>query len=66
MMGRFGEGAFDVLVLRPLSAAALLVGSAMFVVSTPIVAPFEGVGPAWSAFVYAPFEYTILRPLGDF
>jgi hypothetical protein len=66
MMGRFGEGAFDVIWLRPLSATALVVGSAMFVVSAPIVAPFEGLSPAWSAFVYAPFEYTVLRPIGDF
>jgi len=72
---RFGEAAFDVAILRPLSAAALAVGSAFFVASVPFVAPWpmvqgqsftEGVGPAWTTFVYAPYEYTVLRDLGDF
>jgi hypothetical protein len=72
---RFGEAAFDLLVLRPLSASALLAGSAFFVASAPLVAPYEtfrtgdvveAVHPAWSVFVYAPYEYTVLRDLGDF
>lgn len=68
---RFGEASFDVIVLRPMSAMALAVGSVFFVASVPFVAPFgggrfEGVRSAWSAFVYAPYEYTVLRPLGDF
>jgi hypothetical protein len=63
---RFGEATFDVLVLRPMSAVALVVGSVFFVASVPLVLPFEGVQPSWSTFVYAPYEYTVLRSLGDF
>jgi hypothetical protein len=72
---RVGESAFDLVILRPLSGAALVVGSAFFVASAPFVAPmgfvrygasFEGWRPAFSTFVYAPFEYVILRDLGDF
>lgn len=64
--GKAGEEAFDLVVLRPLSATALIAGSAFFIASAPFVAPFEGVRPAWSTFVYAPYEYTVLRDLGDF
>jgi hypothetical protein len=70
---RFGEVAFDVVVLRPLSIAALAAGSAFFVASVPLVGPYEGVRgstdgirSSWQTFVYAPYEYTILRGLGDF
>lgn len=72
---RFGEAAFDLMILRPLSGAALAAGSIFFVASAPLSAPegwirtgsfVEGVRPAWSTFVYAPYEYTILREIGDF
>jgi len=72
---RFGEATFDILILRPLSVTALVAGSAFFVASAPFSTPDgwirtgsfrEGIRPAWSTFVYAPFEYTILRDLGDF
>lgn len=63
---RVGATAFDLIVLRPLNAAALAVGTMFFVASVPFVAPFEGIRPAWSSFVYAPYEYTVLRPLGEF
>ena len=63
---RFFEGTFDVLVLRPLSTAALAAGSAFFIASIPLVAPFEGVTPSWNTFVYAPYEYVVLRDIGDF
>ena len=49
-----------------MSMTALVAGSIFFVASVPLVAPFEGIRPAWSTFVYAPYEYTILRGLGDF
>ena len=73
--GRFGEAAFDVIVLRPLSAVALAAGSVFFVASAPVSTPdgwirtgsfVEGVRPAWSTFVYAPYEYTVLRGIGEF
>jgi hypothetical protein len=63
--------AFDVTILRPLHVAALGLGSVFFVVSVPFVAPFhgadfQGVRSAWEVFVYAPYEYTFERKLGDF
>jgi hypothetical protein len=63
---RFGEAAFDVMILRTASTAALLAGSAFFIASVPLVLPFEGWRPSFNAFVYAPYEYVVLRPLGDF
>jgi hypothetical protein len=70
---RFGEAAFDVIVLRPLTAAALVAGSVFFVASVPLVGPYEGargsiegIRGSWQTFVYAPYEYTVLRDLGDF
>jgi len=71
--GNVGEQAFDLAWLRPLSAAALLAGSVFFVATVPLVAPydavrgsFDGVRGAWSTLVYAPYEYTVLRDLGEF
>ena len=74
LAARLSEATFDVVVLRPLSAVALVVGSMFFVVSAPLVAPagiwsggpLEGLRPSWSTFVYAPYEYTVVRDLGDF
>jgi len=63
---RFGEAAFDVAILRPLSAAALVAGSAFFVASLPLVLPFEGWRASYDAFVGAPYEYVVLRAVGDF
>jgi hypothetical protein len=72
-MGRVGEQIFDLAVLRPLSAIALAAGSVFFVGSVPLVAPygavkgsFDGVRGAWSTFVYAPYDYTLRRELGEF
>ena len=75
-LSRFGEGAFDVVILRPLSAAALVAGSAFFVASVPLVWPFEGgwhsafssenVRPSYNTFIYGPYEYVVLRDIGDF
>lgn len=57
---------FDLVVLRPLSATALVLGAGCFALSAPFVYPFEGIDTAWDVFVYAPFEYTFLRQLGSF
>jgi hypothetical protein len=61
-----GAVAFDLIVLRPLNAAALALGTVFFAVSAPFVYPFEGIDTAWDVFVYAPYEYTVVRDLGDF
>lgn len=59
-------GAVDVAVVRPLNIAALAAGAIFFVATVPLVAPFEGIKTAWTTFVYAPYEYTFRRPIGDF
>ncbi len=60
------EVTYDVLILRPLNAVATLLGSGFFLISLPLVVPFEGIDTSWDVFVYAPYEYTVLRDLGDF
>lgn len=57
---------YDVMLLRPVNAIALVLGSVFFVASVPFVAPFVGVRNAWDVFVYAPYEYTFERDIGDF
>jgi len=63
---RPGEITFDVLVLRPLGAAASCVGFGAFVVSVPFVAPSSGLDTSWEIFVLGPVEYTFQRPVGIF
>ena len=58
--------AFDVLLLRPLSAIATIAGVPFFVASLPFVAPAGEIMTSLDVFVLAPAEYTITRPLGDF
>lgn len=58
--------AYDVAILRPLNAAATVLGTGFFLASLPLVAPFEGISTSWDVFVYAPYEYTVVRDLGDF
>jgi hypothetical protein len=56
----------DILVLRPLAAAATLAGLPMFVASVPFVAASGELLTSWDVFVLAPADYTFRRPLGDF
>ncbi len=61
-------GAFDVLVVRPLAAAALPVGVAFFVPAALLAAPGgkDSIGQALEFFVRAPARYVFTRPLGEF
>ena len=56
----------DILVLRPLAAAATVAGLPMFIASVPFVAASGELLTSWDVFVLAPAEYTFRRPLGDF
>ena len=58
--------AFDVLLLRPLSAIATIVGVPFFVASVPFVAPAGEIMTSLDVFILAPGDYTITRSLGDF
>jgi hypothetical protein len=73
--GRNGGVAFDLIVLRPLNALALALGAVFFCASAPFVAwptdgswsfPSAGLSTAYDVFIFAPYEYTVLRPLGEF
>jgi len=58
--------AFDVMLLRPLSAVATIVGAPLFVASLPFVAPSGRVMESLDVFVLTPADYTVTRRLGDF
>lgn len=69
---RWADGAakaFDVFPIRLLSATAVIIGFGAFVASVPLVGPgfqMEGIRNSWDYFVMGPYEYTFVRPLGDF
>lgn len=56
----------DALVVRPVSFAAMLVGSVIFVVALPFSIPSGSVGTVGQELVVTPAKYTFVRPLGDF
>ena len=57
---------FDLVVLRPLNLGATVVGAVYYGLSVPLLYPHEGLDTAFDIFVYAPYEYTFHRELGDF
>ncbi len=61
-----GTMTFDLLLVRPFSALATLLGSAAFVVSLPFTAVGGSIEPAYEKMVKAPAAYTFTRPLGSF
>ena len=56
----------DVLFVRPVSLAAVVVGTVMYVVALPFSIPSGSVEKSGKLLVSEPFEYTFARPLGDF
>jgi hypothetical protein len=56
----------DVLLARPVSLAAVVVGSALYIVALPFSIPSDSVGKTGQLLVEEPFKYTFFRPLGDF
>lgn len=55
----------DILFLRPLGFAGLIVGKAAFVASLPITIPFNSNHEAAKVLVMEPYRYTFERPLGE-
>jgi hypothetical protein len=64
--GRVGAIAFDVILVRPISALALVAGCSFFAISAPLVAPAEGLQGSLETFVYPQYDYTVKRKLGEF
>jgi hypothetical protein len=60
-----GAKTLDAVVVRPVSALSTVVGFGMFLVSTPFVAPSQGITDSWEVFVRTPFDNTFQRTLGD-
>ena len=61
-----GKMAVDLVMVRPLSFVASVLGAGLFVIALPFSALGGNVGPAWSKMVVAPGKYTFVRPLGEF
>ena len=60
-----GLSVFDAVVLRPVGVVATLGGFVLFVASVPFVAPAGRIATAWDIFVYASYDDTFVRPLGE-
>lgn len=56
----------DVACARPISFAATIAGSVLFVVSLPIAATSHSIDKTLHTMVVAPAKDTFTRPLGDF
>ena len=60
------DATMDVVLVRPVSLAATVVGTAIFIVSLPFSIPSQSVGVTARTLVAEPFNYTFTRPVGDF
>jgi hypothetical protein len=58
----------DLILVRPVSLLAYLIGAAASVVATPFVlaSPEKDAGYVYRTLLNEPFDFTVLRPLGDF
>lgn len=56
----------DTVLARPVGLAAIVVGTAFFVVALPFTAASGSTAPTAQALIVEPFKYTFNRPLGDF
>jgi hypothetical protein len=56
----------DVLLVRPVSLASIVVGSVIFVIALPAALPTGSVGKVGRRLVLDPVEFTFVRPVGDF
>lgn len=54
----------DVLIVRPVSIVATVVGSVVFVVALPFSIPSGSVGVVGQRLVADPFNYTFVRTVG--
>ncbi len=54
----------DVIFVRPVSLAAVVVGTALFIVALPFSIPSGSVELTAQVLVVEPFKYTFQRPIG--
>lgn len=55
----------DALLLKPLGLAALVGGSAIFVITLPIAAITKSIHTTSNVLVSRPFTYVFVRPIGE-
>ena len=55
----------DIIIVRPISLAATLLGTVIFVASLPFSIPSGSVGSAAKSLIVEPAQYTFSRPLGQ-
>ena len=60
------DATVDILLVRPVSLAATVVGTAVFIVSLPFSIPSQSVGSTAQTLIAEPFNYTFTRPIGGF
>ncbi len=56
----------DILAVRPVGLAAIVFGTAVFIVSLPFSLASGSVDTVGRALVAKPFKFTFTRPIGDF
>ena len=56
----------DVLLIRPVSLVATVLGTALFVVALPFSIPSGSVKMTAKKLIVEPFKFTFTRPLGKF
>lgn len=56
----------DVALIRPVGIVSVVVGTALFILSLPVSIPSGSVGTVANSLVKDSFEYTFIRPVGNF
>ncbi len=55
----------DALIFKPIGFAALVGGSAIFVITLPIAAITKSIDTTANVLVKQPFDYVFVRPIGE-
>jgi hypothetical protein len=63
---RFARVTTDILIARPFTFAATVLGGALWTVTLPITAPTRTAEESFDALVRQPFELTFDRELGEY
>ncbi len=54
----------DILLVRPVGLAAVVIGTAVFIVALPFSIPSGSVGYTAQVLIVEPFKFTFQRPIG--
>jgi hypothetical protein len=55
----------DIMLVRPLSLAATVIGAGVFIIGLPFTIPSSSVDVAARKLIVEPFRFTFARPLGE-